>query len=398
MRTFTLRLAFLLVGLALSIARASEALSWNVETALDNQIFPSLAYAMANLKSQTVNAGGRAVRVVPPELAAPQSLAKRPLAVRFNRPAPGSKAAIRVRCDELMEPLSLSEIDLGKTQTIPLSVAFNYDTLVRIRQSKPVNVDVSVSVDGGPFRKQIKTITVRTVNDCPYFYFTGKTGYDLSWMFAAYVNEDHPMVDEVLKIALSTNVVRSFDGYQSKNIDQVRDQVRSVWTALSLMGTRYSSITTTANRSEIAFSQHVRLIGESSKAHQANCVDGSVLIASVLEKIGITTELVKVPGHMYVRFWLDPWLGEEKRHYCCLETTMLGEGFPLPAKSPRAKAIEVANTSYVNAWTFANAEFDKNRDKFSAANQADFRLISVGEAQKRGIIPIPYLPSAPAKP
>jgi hypothetical protein len=353
---------------------------------------------MANLRTETFAAGGRSIRAVPPELAAPQSLAKQPFAVRFSQPAPGSKASIRVKCDEIMEPLSLANIDLGKTQTVPLSVHFNYDALVRVRQSKPVNVDVSVSIDGGPFRRKTKTITVRTVNDCPYFYVTGKGGYDLSWMFAAYVNEDHPMVDDVLKMALSTNIVRAFDGYQSKNIDQVRDQVRAVWTALSLMGTRYSSITTTANRSEIAYSQHVRLLGESSKARQANCVDGSVLISSVLEKIGIQTELVKVPGHMFVRFWLDPWMGEEKRHYCCLETTMLGDGFPLPPKSPKAHAIQVAGESYVKAWNYANSAFDKTREKFNEANQADFKLISIGQARKRGIIPIPYMAANTEKP
>lgn len=313
MRSILSRLVLIAFAFTPILGKAAEAISWNVEVAMDNQIFPSLAYAMANLKAETVSVNGRAIRAVPPELAASQSLAKRPIAVRFSHLMPGSKAAIRVKCDEIMQPLAVADIDLGRAQVVPLSVHFNYDALVRVRQSKPVNIDVSVSIDGGPFRRKSKTVTVRTVNDCPYFFTTGKAGYDLSWMFAAYVNEDHPMVDEVLKMALSTNIVGSFDGYQSKNVDQVRDQVRAVWTALSLMGTRYSNITTTANRSQIAFSQHVRLIGESSKARQANCVDGSVLVASVLEKIGIETELVLVPGHMYVRFWLDPWRQADRR-------------------------------------------------------------------------------------
>ncbi len=68
------------------------------------------------------------------------------------------------------------------------------------------------------------------------------------------------------------------------------------------MGVRCFCITANANRSDVALSQHVRLVGESSKSNQANCVDGSVLIASVLEKIGIETDLVKVPGQMFVRF------------------------------------------------------------------------------------------------
>src|SRR5207244_4118201 len=138
------------------------------------------------------------------------------------------------------------------------------------------------------------------------------------------------------------------------------------------------SITASANGSDIAFSQHVRLVGESSKANQANCADGSVLIASVLEKIGLETDLIKVPGHMFVRFWLDPWEGDRK-HYCCLETTLLGEGFP-PPKSPRSQALQAAEKSYVHAWTHANDVFDKERGKFTT-DSSDYKIINVGEAR-----------------
>lgn len=334
--------------------------------------------------------GQRKVRRMPSDFAGVDAVARRPFVVRFSALAPGSKASIRLKCDGVIEPASVA-VDLGKTQTVYVPVSFLHDALVRNRQSKPANLEFLVSIDGGPVRRVTKPITVRSINDCPYFFVTSKTagrGIDLAWMFAAYVNEDHPMVDEVLKIALSTGIVRSFTGYQTKDIDEVRNQVRAIWTALSMMGIRYSSITASSNRSEIAFSQHVRLVGESSKANQANCADGSVLIASVLEKIGIETELIKVPGHMYVRFWLDPWEANNK-HWCCLETTLMGEGFP-PPKSPRAQALQAADKSYVSAWTVANASFEKEREKFTT-DSGDFKIINIGEARKRGIIPIPYL-------
>lgn len=380
--------AYLFAGIAW--ASAAQPPTWTADVAMDSQVFPSLVYSMANLRADDMVVGQRKVRRLPSDFAGVDALARRPFVVRFSSLAPGSKASIRLKCDGVIEPASIA-VDLGKTQTVYVPVSFLHETLVKNRQSKPANLEFLVSIDGAPARRVTKPITVRSINDCPYYFVTSKTagrGIDLAWMFTAYVNEDHPMVDEVLKMALSTGIVRSFSGYQSKDIEEVRNQVRAVWTALSMMGIRYSSITASSNRSEIAFSQHVRLVGESSRVNQANCVDGSVLIASILEKIGIETELIKVPGHMFVRFWLDPWEGDGK-HWCCLETTMIGDGFP-PPKSPRSQALKAADTSYVRAWTDANASFEKDRDKFDAGAN-DFKIISIAEARKRGIIPIPYL-------
>ncbi len=389
MNTAVIKLVSLLF-FAVGCVSAAQPLTWTADVAMDSQIFPSLVYSMANLRADEMVVGKRKIRRVPSDFTGVDALARRPFVVRFSSLAPGSKASIRLKCDGVIEPASIA-VDLGKTQVVYVPVSFLHDNLVRNRQPKPANLEFVVSIDAGPARRITKPITIRSINDCPYFFVTSKTrgtGYDLAWMFTAYVNEDHPMVDEVLKTALSTGIVRSFTGYQTKDIDEVRNQVRAVWTALSMMGIRYSSITASSNRSEIALSQHVRLVGESSKVNQANCADGSILIASILEKIGIETELIKVPGHMYVRFWLDPWEGNNK-HWCCLETTVIGEGFP-PPKSPRSQAILAAEKSYVQAWTSANAAFEKVRTNFTA-DSSDYKIVSIEEARKRGIIPIPYL-------
>lgn len=54
---------------------------------------------------------------------------------------------------------------------------------------------------------------------------------------------------------------------------------------------------------------------------QANCVDGSVLFASILRKISIKPFLVTIPGHMYVGFFLSL----DKSDFVGLETTVIGE-------------------------------------------------------------------------
>ena len=374
---------------AAGVIRAAEPLQWKVSTTMDEQIFPSLVYAMANLKMETVTEGGRAIRRVPPDMKALQDFAKRPLAVSFNRLAPGSKATIKVKSDSIMEPLTLI-VDISRQQIIRLPIEFKYDALMEIRQSKPVNVDVSVSVDGSPFRKQTKTIVCRSVNDCPFFVVTSTKddrGFDLGWVFAAYVNEDHPFVDQLLKEALATKIVSSFNDYQGKNEDQVWDQVRAIWTALSLRGIKYSNIVTSANQSEIARSQHVRFLEDSVRSDQANCVDGSVLIASVLQRIGIHPELVKIPGHMFLRFWLDP----EHKHWAALETTLMGAASTSLAKPTKDQAIQAAAESFRQAWTTGNSEFEKESKSIFSPPDARYALLNIAEARKRGIIPIPYV-------
>ena len=78
----------------------------------------------------------------------------------------------------------------------------------------------------------------------------------------------------------------SFTGYQSEDADEVLLQVFAVWNVLQRRGIKYSDISKTTPNSVVT-SQTVRFMDESLKSTQANCVDGSVLMASILEKIGI---------------------------------------------------------------------------------------------------------------
>src|SRR5204863_931251 len=105
---------------------------------------------------------------------------------------------------------------------------------------------------------------------------------------------------------------------------EVYRQVFALWYALTARDLRYSDITTTAGESEIVYSQHVRLLDESVNNAQANCADGSLLMASLLRKIGIEAYHVMVPGHCYLAFALD----NEGKNLAALETTLLQSAPP----------------------------------------------------------------------
>ena len=60
--------------------------------------------------------------------------------------------------------------------------------------------------------------------------------FDMTWMFAAYVNENHPLIDPILREALDTGIVNAFDGYQAGDEDDVYAQVFAVWNVIQRRG------------------------------------------------------------------------------------------------------------------------------------------------------------------
>ena len=164
---------------------------------------------------------------------------------------------------------------------------------------------------------------------------------------------------------------------------------------LQQRGIRYSSITRTANEDPNISSQHVRLIDQSIKLKQANCVDGTVLFASILRKIDIAPFLVMVPGHMFLGFYLD----EAQEIPTFLETTLLGS--VKPAQSARLQSVgraldqnihqsidaEQAWNSFEAAVEEGNSQVEEAADKFDS-DDPDYQFIDIQAARELGVVPI----------
>ena len=389
---------------------------WEPFVEPERQIFPSLLLASATLKSPL--RGAEAPEVAqdatapkrreppaarpPPAVPTPETFGDENglLGVTIISPGDGAHARVEIKENALMAA-SAVEADLpekGREYHLLPRVDYKYDALNRVRQSHPVNVTFAVTVDGKNLGERFVTARVHSINDCPYAYQNPddpKDYVDIAWMFAAYVNEDHPAIPGLLKEAQDAGVVDGFDAYQSGDAGTVLLQVFAVWQALREHRIRYSDIGTTTDESNVLYSLHIRFMEEALTEAHANCVDASAMLASVLRRMGIDTFLVMEPGHMYLGVYLD----KESKQTACLETTMLGD--PDPAKCVENRALSKSATPAVKklkGWKCFNAaldnatrDFRKHREKFERANDPDYEIIDIAAARQQGIAPVGYV-------
>jgi hypothetical protein len=95
-------------------------------------------------------------------------------------------------------------------------------------------------------------------------------------------------------------------GYQT-GPDHVEPQVRAVFEALAGHGITYVNSILAMTPEQGLHGQRVRLPRESLADKQANCIDGTVLFASLLEAMSMEAVVVIVPGHALVgwRTWTE---------------------------------------------------------------------------------------------
>ena len=394
---------FVAVSLA-SISRADD-VEWAPEATMDAQLFPSLLIATATVRPDDVD---EEVQAPDPYLLGDQYGI---IGISIKTVAANTKVKVTLKENELMSASTwsgeLAEAD--KEYYVAPKVNYKFDKLRKATQQMPLNITFALELDGKPAGEKTETVQVRSINDCPFgvsneeetLNDTGSVAGDaeIGWMFAAYVNENHPMLDKILQEALATKIANAFLGYQRDDPAEVMKQVFAIWSALQKRGIQYSSTTTTPGGSEEVYSQYVRFLDQSITNTQANCVDGSVLFASILRKISIQPFLVTVPGHMYMGFYL----GSDKKDFVGLETTAIGvQNATDEEKSDDPKALTALRgkldektrggrdwKTFAKAVQIATDDLEKNEDNFEGDN-ANYQFIDLDEARSEGIMPIPY--------
>jgi len=59
-----------------------------------------------------------------------------------------------------------------------------------------------------------RVASLRPLSEALYFVRDGRESVDLSWIFAAYVDEHDAVVDRIIDLALQNGIVETFDGYR----------------------------------------------------------------------------------------------------------------------------------------------------------------------------------------
>lgn len=304
----------------------------------------------------------------------------------------------RVRVDVAETPFfshSVSEFILEKPRTeytIYPDIIWNYEALKNNNQAEPISVAITVEMNGEDMGQRVRTFSVRSLNECLLGYVThGTKFYDTSIFFAAYVNEDNPSIDKVLREALNTRIVNRFLGYQSTTPGAVDKQVYALWNVLQKRNFRYSSISNTSLSSNVVYSQRVRTFDDALESSQINCVDGSVLFASLLRAINIEPILVRTPGHMFVGYYTD----NSHKNMNFLETTMIGDVdlddfFPdeqLDSTMVGKSQNQMSLLTFEKSKQYANKKYQEN-EKGIHSGKLNYMFLEISKEVRRQIQPI----------
>ena len=351
---------------------------------LSGYIFPSAILSVATTDT---------IIVVPDDstyLGNPKSC----IAIRVKSPSAYSRIRIEV-AETPFFSRSVSEFVLDKARkeyTIYPDIIWNYEALKNNSQAEPISVAINVVLNGKDLGQRVRTFSVRSINECMLGYVENATRFrDTGIFFAAYVNEENPMIDQILREALNTRIVNRFLGYQSKTKGAVDKQVYALWNVLQKRKFRYSSVSNSSLSSNVVYSQRVRTFDDSMLSSQINCVDGSVLIASLLRAINIDPILVRTPGHMFVGYYTD----KSHKEANFLETTMIGDVdlddfFPdeqLDSVMVGKSQNEMSLLTFEKSKQYANKKYKDNFEGIHSG-KLNYMFLEISKDVRRKIQPI----------
>ena len=315
------KVIFLFINLVFvwNIAQAQlpETINWETSIKMNKHLFPSYILAGSTIKFTSL--GDHYL-----------GESKGLLGIAISSTYRAAKFRLEVRADEIASATSF-EFTLPHDKRREVfyvfpNINYNYQSLKKITEPTPVNVTFTLYRDGKEEGQFTETVSVHSVSDCPY-YMTNPdgSGVDMTWMLGAYVNENNPMIEDILREGVNTGLVDQFVDYQAStntNYSDIIKQTAAVWTAMYNRKLTYSNtVTPSLLPGDNIICQRIRLFNDALRSSLANCIDGSAMFASIFRRIGIKPFLVLIPGHCFMGYYTSP----SKDKLICLETTVIGD-------------------------------------------------------------------------
>lgn len=379
-----LSLTMLVGGITYVVMKRPFADDYELVDQLGGNLFPSAILSVATTNTQ----------VIPPMSGEYVGNPKSCVAIKLK--SGHANTVVRIELAETpFYARSVSTFVLPKEHTeyiIYPDILWRYNALRDNEQAEPISVVANVEVDGKDLGQKVRTFSVRSINECLLGFNKqlpdGRTRYVSTRLFyAAYVNEENPLIDKVLREALNTRIVRRFLGYQSTP-EMVDKQVYALWYVLQKRNFKYSSVSYSSLSSNVVYAQRVRTFEDALNSSQINCVDGSVLFASLLRAINITPVLVQMPGHMFVGYYTD----STKKNLTFLETTMIGDVdlddyFPdekLDSTRTTKSQGEMSRLTFEKSKEYALREYMRVKDKVQA-NKPNYLFVEINKNVRRNV-------------
>ncbi|WP_454956504.1 hypothetical protein [Capnocytophaga gingivalis] len=292
-------------------------MSAQLDPVLDGSLYPSAVYSMAQIKSVDKNALTYFNLSIESE-------------VEFN-------GKIRVTNDKFIHETLIEKKFQKGMNNISVNLLWKYDDFIKFQNPGITHFSFQLlDREGKLVTNTDVEVPYRSVSECVFALKNGNQVLDFRAFFASYVNEDSKLIDpflsetlrehnETYKAKPNVQLSSGWAGYQL-GAEYADLQVIAIVAQLMRKGMNYSNITDTSNSSTKVYSQNVRFINETLAVKNANCVDGSVLLASILEKIGIRCFLVAIPGHMYLAYSRTGKTEATSADIQYVETTLIGSG------------------------------------------------------------------------
>lgn len=344
-------------------AAQALALTLDVETTPSGDLFPALELSQSGIDGVDPGQGSGLLRIRIGDVRMPHD-------IRLTVSTPGLRRPTvieaRISGDILLRP----------------KLDWDTEALLELRNPRRQTVQVSVTARGMKPLERALELNVHPLDEALYFVREGDTRIDLGWAFAAWVDPQDPVVDRLLDLAAINAVeVAALPRDRKARLDLVR----RLWIALERHGLRYADEGAGLSQGPVIYSQRVRLLSNTWNERIANCLDGSVLIASALERLGIGSFLVLVPGHAFVGFYVE----EGRRDAEFLETTLLGFRRPRdPGTETAAQIRQRAVPGFEAARRAGRARYRLAAPKLDGRHRPDYALIDISTARAYGIMPL----------
>lgn len=216
---------------------------------------------------------------------------------------------------------------------VSLDLPWNDDELRKLTQAVEIPYTLVVRYNDGSEDRMSGRVRVNPVSQV-------ELQYPFGLGFVAMVDETHPwvkrMIDEINQRPDVKAAGAQLLGSGGGPIDRL-ESMFLVWQELVRRGLRYQNLTAAEG-----FAQRCRLVHEAIGSRNANCIDGTVLLASFAQAMGIDSYIVLVPGHALLCVQCgDEWL--------FVETTMLGvsePGDPVTDLDPEFAALRQKGNFY----------------------------------------------------
>jgi len=257
------------------------------------------------------------------------------------------------------EEIQLVEMRAGERRTFLFAPTFLTRFFKNNEIAAATALVTATDMAGSPLFTATSPVRVRAVGDM----FWG-TNFKYAPFIASWVTPHDSQVERILAAAKEYMPGRRLPGYELTKSAAVQErstllQARAIYQALQSSGLSYvkSSMTLGGN---VGWSERVRTPRESLEQRSANCIDATVMYASLFENLDMEPVVVLVPGHSYV-------------------------GVRVARGSSRYLYIESAQTARIG-FDAAVASAERGLARFPASQ---VHVIQIHEAREAGIFPLP---------